>query len=194
MASLKQLLYSDLARQLRLEGRIETRPDFAGLVRRLLHYRFLPIVLCRLSRAAMLGQHSALSKIFSYLNLVLFGLEVSPRCEIGPGIFFPHCSGTVIGAWHVGSDVTIFQGVTLGAKELDMGFDSTLRPSVGDHVTLGAGAKVMGGIHIGDHAVVGANAVVVDSVVAGTVVVGIPARALLRERQLSTDILVTTLH
>jgi len=107
---------------------------------------------------------------------VLFGLEVSPRCEIGPGIFFPHPSGTVIGAWRIGSNVTIFQGVTLGAKELDMDFDFRLRPDVGDNVVLGSGSKILGGIHIGDNVAVGANSVVVDSVEADTTVVGIPAR------------------
>jgi serine O-acetyltransferase len=173
---LKQLLYSDLARQAELEGRPIARPSFAGLIRRLLHHRFLPIVLCRVSRAAMLGKIPVLPGLLTYLNIVLFGLEVSPRCEIGPGIFFPHPSGTVIGAWRIGSNVTIFQGVTLGAKELDMGFDFRLRPDVGDNAVLGAGSKILGGIHIGDNVAVGANSVVVDAVEAGSTVVGIPAR------------------
>jgi serine O-acetyltransferase len=173
---LKQLLYSDLARQARLEGRPLARPSLPGFVRRLLHHRFLPIVLCRASRAAMLGRIPVLPGLLTYLNILLFGLEVSTRCEIGPGIFLPHPSGTVIGAWRIGSNVTIFQGVTLGAKELDMGFDLRLRPDVGDNVVLGAGSKILGGIHIGDNVTVGANSVVVNSVEAGSTVVGIPAR------------------
>jgi serine O-acetyltransferase len=176
MSILKQLLYSDLARQNGLEGRPNTRPSFPGFVRRLLHHRFLPIVLCRVSRAAMLGRIPVLPGLLTYLNIVLFGLEVSPRCEIGPGIFFPHPSGTVIGAWRIGSNVTIFQGVTLGAKELDMDFDFRLRPDIGDNVVLGSGSKILGGIHIGHNVAVGANSVVVDSVEADTTVVGIPAR------------------
>lgn len=173
---LKRLLYSDLARQAGLEGKPVARPSFRGLLRRLLHHRFLPVVLCRMSRAAMLGRVRVLPELLTYLNIVLFGLEVSPRCEIGPGIFFPHPSGTVIGAWRIGSNVTIFQGVTLGAKELDMGFDFRLRPDVGDNVVLGAGSKILGGVHIGNNVTVGANSVVVDSVEAGSTVVGIPAR------------------
>lgn len=183
MPGLKQLLYRDLSRQFQLEGRKVTEPNLASFLARVLHYRYLPIVLCRLSRAALLKRVVALSRVFSYLNLVLFGLEVSPRCEIGPGIFFPHCSGTVIGAWSIGNDVTIFQGVTLGAKGLDMGFDIALRPSVGNNVLLGSGAKILGGIHIGDNAVVGANAVALDSVPAGTLVVGIPARPLAKTQR-----------
>jgi serine O-acetyltransferase len=174
---LKQLLYSDLARQYELERRPVSRPGFFSILQRLLHHRFLPIVLCRMSRAALLRKLPAVSRLLSYLNLVLFGLEVAPRCEIGPGIFFPHPAGTVIGAWRIGSNVTIFQGVTLGAKELDMGFDVGLRPEVGDNVVIGAGAKILGGIHVGDNVIIGANSVVVESIESGRTVVGIPARS-----------------
>jgi serine O-acetyltransferase len=173
---LRQLLYRDLARQIELEGKPAARPSLGGLLRRLLHHRFLPIVLCRASRAARLRNLPVLPELLTYLNIVLFGLEVTPRCEIGPGIFFPHPSGTVVGAWRIGSNVTILQGVTLGAKRMDLGFDSKLRPDVGDSVVLGAGSKILGGIHISDNVTVGANAVVVDSVEAGSTVVGIPAR------------------
>ncbi len=173
---LKQLLYSDLARQAELEGGPTAPLGFPRLLRRLLHPRFLPIVLCRGSRAAMLRRIPVLPELLSYLNILLFGLEVAPRCEIGPGIFFPHPMGTVIGARRIGSNVTIFQGVTLGAKELDMHFESALRPEVGDNVVLGAGCKILGGIHIGDHVTVGANSVVLNSVDANCTVVGMSAR------------------
>jgi serine O-acetyltransferase len=179
---LKRLLYSDLARQAELEGSAMVRPGFAGLLCRLLHPRFLPIVLCRVSRAARLRKIPVLPELLTYLNIVLFGLEVTPRCEIGPGIFFPHPSGAVIGAWRIGRNVTILQGVTLGAKRMDLGFDARLRPEVGDNVVLGAGAKILGGIRVGDNVTVGANAVVVDSVEANCTVVGIPARKVSRER------------
>ncbi|HXR14990.1 MAG TPA: DapH/DapD/GlmU-related protein [Terriglobales bacterium] len=188
MAMLRQLLYSDLARQAGLEGRLVARPGLAGVLRRLLHHRFLPIVLCRVSRAAMLGRIPVLPELLTYLNIVLFGLEVTPRCEIGPGIFFPHPSGTVVGAWRIGSNVTIFQGVTLGAKELDMGFDFRLRPEVGDNVVLGAGSKILGGIHIGDNATVGANSVVLDSVEADGMVAGVPARMVSKQRRRNNDV------
>jgi serine O-acetyltransferase len=171
-----KLLYSDLTRQYELEGWQDPRPTFFGFVCRLPHPRFLPIVLCRTSRWAMLHGIPVVPKLLTYLNIVLFGLEVSPRCEIGPGIFFPHTSGTVIGASRIGSKVIIFQGVTLGAKELDMGFDAALRPEVGDSVILGAGCKVLGGITIGENVIVGANSMVVASVEPNTTVAGIPAR------------------
>jgi serine O-acetyltransferase len=175
---LKQLLFSDLARQAELEGKPAARQSLDGLLLRLLHHRFLPIVLCRMSRAARLRKIPILPELLTYLNIVLFGLEVTPRCEIGPGIFFPHPSGTVVGAWRVGRNVTILQGVTLGAKRMDLAFDCRLRPEVGDNVVLGAGSKILGGIHIGDNVTVGANSVVLDSVEADSTVAGIPARQL----------------
>src|SRR5260370_19824247 len=95
MLKLKQLLYSDLARQTGLEGRPAKRPSFVGLLRRLPHHRFLPIVLCRVSRAAMLAEISCLPQLLTYLNILLFGLAVSPRYEIRPAAFFPHPSGTL---------------------------------------------------------------------------------------------------
>lgn len=189
---LKQLLYSDLARQSELQGKPLARPGLGRFLRRLLHHRFLPIVFCRTSRAAMLGRIPVLPELLTYLNLVLFGLEVSPRCEIGAGIFFPHPCGTVVGAWRIGNNVTIFQGVTLGAKELDLGFDSGLRPDVGNNVLLGSGSKILGGIHIGDNATVGANSVVLHSVEAGSTVVGIPARQVSNGRQRSSSTPIQT--
>jgi len=173
-----ELLSSDLARQYELERRLQ--PSQLALLGRLLHPRFLPIVLCRLSRAAWLRRIPLLSGLCGYLNLLLFGLEVPARCEIGPGIFFPHPSGTVVGAWRIGRNVTIFQGVTLGARELDMGFDPRLRPDIGDNVTIGAGAKVLGGIRVEDGAIIGANSVVIHPVEKGSTAVGIPARAVAR--------------
>lgn len=174
--SLQQLLYSDLTRQYELAGRPERQPNFLRLFARLLHYRFLPIVLYRVSRAAFLAGIPLLPGLFTYLNLVLFGLEITPRCEVGPGIFFAHTSGSVIGASRIGGNVTIFGSVTLGAKDLDMGFDPALRPEVGNNVVLGAGSKVLGPVRIGDNGTVGANAVVLHNVEANSTVVGIPAR------------------
>src|ERR1700722_19232709 len=148
---LKALLYADLERQLELSGLPGAKASLLSLLRRLLHPRFLPIVLYRCSRAALLLGIPALSHLLSYLNQIIFGIEISPKCAIGPGIFFPHTSGTVIGASKIGSNVIIFQGVTLGAKEMDMGFDPALRPVTGAFVVVGAGAKILGGISLGDN-------------------------------------------
>ena len=77
--------------------------------------------------------------------------------------------------------MTIFQGVTLGAKEMDMGFDPALRPEIGDFVVVGAGAKILGGISLGDNVRVGANSVLLRSVPANSTVAGVPAREVFSE-------------
>jgi serine O-acetyltransferase len=143
---------------------------------RLLHHRFLPLVICRFARVAFIRGIPVIPQVMTYLNVVLFGVEISSRCDIGPGLFLPHTSGTVIGAQAVGRNVTVFQGVTLGAKQLDLGFHPELRPTVGDEVTLGAGCKILGHICVGDGAIVGANSVVTMDVPPQTTVAGIPAR------------------
>lgn len=173
------LLYADLERQLQLSGHPGAKASVLSLLRRLFHPRFLPIVLCRCSRSAMLTGIPVLPYLLSYLNQIIFGIEISPKCAIGPGIFFPHTSGTVIGASKIGRNVTIFQGVTLGAKDMDMGFDRALRPELGDYVVIGAGAKVLGGISLGDNVRVGANSVLLRSVPANATVAGVPAREVL---------------
>src|ERR1035437_9595568 len=131
-AMLKENLYADLKRQYDLEGRTGKEAGLGGVLLRLLHPRFLPVVLCRLGRATLLARVPGLPQVFTYANIVLFGLEVTPRCEIGPGLFFPHTSGTVIGAWRIGRNATIYQNVTLGSKRLDMGFAASARPEIGD--------------------------------------------------------------
>jgi len=176
MSQLKELLYSDLARQYELEGRPGVRPNGFRFLARLLHFRYLPNVLCRTSRAAMLAGIPFLPKLLTYANLALFGLEVTPRCDIGPGIFFAHPVGCVIGAWKIGSNATIFQGVGLGALHPDMGFNQELRCEIGNNVTLGAGCKILGPYCIGDNVTVGANSVVMQSVAANLTVFGVPAR------------------
>jgi serine O-acetyltransferase len=120
------------------------------------------------------------------LNFFLFGIEIAVRCPIGPGLFLPHTQGTVIGAWRVGSDAIIFQGVTLGARELDFSYSEQSRPVIGDGVTIGAGAKVLGGIHVGEGARIGANSVVLHAIPAHALAVGAPARGV-KEAQGATS-------
>ena len=129
-----------------------------------------------MSRASKMARIPLLAHVFSYFNLILFGMDVTASCDIGPGIFFPHTSGIVIGASRIGSNVTIYQGVTLGARQLDMHFDPATRPIIGNDVILGSGAKILGGISVGDNAKVGANSVVVHSIEANRTVIGIPAK------------------
>jgi len=99
------------------------------------------------------------------------GIEVAAACKIGSGLFIPHTYGTVIGAFSIGANATVFQGVTLGAMHLAFSFDNSTRPMFGDNATLGSGEKVLGGIAIGRNSIVGAYSVVLSDVPSDCLVV-----------------------
>ena len=92
-----------------------------------------------------------------------------------------HTQGTVLGAASIGANVTIYQQVTLGAREIDFGYTLSLRPVVEDGVVVSAGAKVLGGLILGKDCVVGANAVVLSNVPPNHTAIGVPARFLPRQ-------------
>ena len=142
--------------------------------------RMLPVVLIRMAEFFHARRISTLAKLCSMTNVVVFGIESSPQVRTGGGLFLPHTVGTVLGAESIGDNVTILQGVTLGTAEPDNGFTVSLRPVIGNNVTLGAGAKVIGRVTIGDYAKVGANAVVLQDVPPHAIAVGVPAKIILR--------------
>jgi len=138
--------------------------------------RFVPVVILRIARFCHLSRYFRfLSPVFTWLNVLLFGIEVTPKCDIGPGLLLPHTHGTVIGATRIGANATIFQGVTLGAKYAQMDYLPESRPTVDDDVMIGAGAKILGGVNIGPRARVAANSLVIESVPADTTAIGVPA-------------------
>ena len=180
--SLRTLLLADLARQWQAAERTGTPTSWADIVRGLGNLRFLPVVLYRLAWACGKRGWSIPARVLSFVNQVVFGVEIALRLEIGPGLYIPHSGGIVLGATRIGARATIYHGVTVGAAVLDTGYDPERRPTVGDDVVLAAGAKVLGGITVGDGALVGANAVVVDDAPPMTVLGGVPARVL-RQRE-----------
>jgi serine O-acetyltransferase len=134
--------------------------------------RFVPMLLQRIAYALQVRRLGPLAKLVSLINFTLFGIEIATRCPIGPGLFFPHTQGTVIGALSIGRNATIYQGVTLGAKELDFGYSDDNRPRIGNDVLIGSGGKVLGGVSIGDRVRIGANTVVTKSLAPDVTAVG----------------------
>ncbi len=113
-------------------------------------------------------------RLISQVTRWLTGVEIHPGATIGTGFFIDHGMGVVVGETaEIGDSVTLFQGVTLGGTGKERG---KRHPTLGNHVVVGAGAKVLGGIQIGDNVKVGANAVVLRSVPANSTVVGNPGR------------------
>lgn len=182
MLQLRELLYGDLARQFEIEGKPHLKPNFFRLLARLPHYRFLPNFICRISRAAYVAGLPMIPQFFTYLNIVMFGLEVTPRCDIGPGVFFAHPNGTVVGANRVGRNVTFVQGVMVGAITVGKAFDPMERPTIGDNVILNAGCKVLGRVEVGEGATIGANSFVLKSVSPYSTVLGVPAKVIFQNQ------------
>jgi serine O-acetyltransferase len=103
-------------------------------------------------------------------------IEIHPGAALGPRLFIDHGAGVVIGETSVvGADCTIYHGVTLGGTSLSHG---KRHPTIGDRVTVGAGAKVLGNLVVGDDSRIGANAVLVRSVEDHSVVVGVPGQVI----------------
>jgi serine O-acetyltransferase len=113
-------------------------------------------------------------RIVSQLSRFLTGIEIHPGATIGRRFFIDHGMGVVIGETaEIGDDVLLYQGVTLGGTGNEQG---KRHPTLGNHVVVGTGAKVLGSIRIGNHVKIGAGSVVVKPVPDNSTVVGIPGR------------------
>jgi serine O-acetyltransferase len=130
--------------------------------------------------AHWLWQHNArfVARLVSQTARFCTGVEIHPGATLGAGLFIDHGMGVVIGETaEVGADVTMYHGVTLGGVSLDR---TKRHPTIGDRVTIGAGAKILGPITVGDDSRIGANAVVVRPVPPRSVVVGVPGQVIAR--------------
>jgi serine O-acetyltransferase len=125
-------------------------------------------------------------RFISHISRFLTGIEIHPGAVIGKGVFIDHGMGVVIGETAiVGDYALIYQGVTLGGTGKESG---KRHPTLGNHVVVGTGAKVLGNIQIGDRVRIGAGSVVLRDVPKNTTVVGIPGRVT-RQNNLSGDAL-----
>ncbi len=129
-----------------------------------------------------------LPRAISQLARWLTGIEIHPSARIGVGFFIDHGMGVVIGETaEIGDFVTLFQGVTLGGTGKERG---KRHPTLGNHVVVGAGAKILGGIRVGDNVKIGANSVVLKSVPANSTVIGVPARIIKSEGERLPDLMM----
>ena len=132
------------------------------------------VVWHRLSHWLWGQEFRLLARFSSQIARWLTGIEIHPAAKLGRRFVIDHGMGVVIGETaEVGDDCYFYHQVTLGVARTMGG---KRHPTVGNNVIIGAGAKVLGAIHIGEGARIGANAVVIAPVPAGTTVVGIPAR------------------
>ncbi len=126
----------------------------------------------RAAHALLRAGVPVLPRVIAYVTRAVTGVEIHPAAVIGRELFIDHGAGVVIGETAViGDRVTLYQGVTLGGTGFQRG---KRHPTLGDNVTVGSGAKLLGPIDVGAGAKVGANTVVVEDVPPGATVVGNP--------------------
>ncbi len=165
-------------------SKLEVALTYAGF-HALLFYRF----------AHWMAKHRApfLPRALSQFARFLTGIEIHPRAIIGSGLFIDHGMGVVIGeTTEIGDNVTLFQGVTLGGTGKQRG---KRHPTLGSHVVVGAGAKVLGPIRIGDYVKIGANSVVLQDVPDHSTVVGIPGKIVrIKDERVPDEALLDHIH
>jgi serine O-acetyltransferase len=141
----------------------------------------------RVSHAMWRSKLRLLARILSQFGRFLTGVDIHPGARLGPRLFIDHATGVVIGETAVvGSDVTIYQGVTLGGTGKGHG---KRHPTVCDGVFIGNNANILGNITVGENSRVGAGSVVLNDVPPNSTVVGVPAHIVYRngQRVLITD-------
>ncbi|WP_041607902.1 serine O-acetyltransferase [Halobacteroides halobius] len=158
----------------------ERDPAANGLLEVLLTYSGLhAIIFYRLAHPLYNLGLRTIPRIISQIGRFLTGIEIHPGAKIGPGFFIDHGMGVVIGeTTEIGSNVTLYQGVTLGGTGKETG---KRHPTIGDNVMISAGAKVLGSIEIGDNVKIGAGAVVLEEAPNDCTVVGIPGRIVVKD-------------
>ncbi len=148
---------------------------------------FHAILLHRLAHKLHTSQLRFPARLVSQFSRALTGIEIHPGATIGRRFFIDHGMGVVIGETaEIGDDVLLYQGVTLGGTGKEKG---KRHPTIGDHVVIGTGAKVLGNIRVGDHVKIGAGSVVVHPVPDHSTVVGIPGRVVRVRGEATDDVL-----
>ncbi|MBT2583609.1 serine O-acetyltransferase [Planococcus sp. ISL-109] len=120
-----------------------------------------------------------IARAISQISRFFTGIEIHPGAVIGRRLFIDHGMGVVVGeTCEIGNDVTLYQGVTLGGTGKERG---KRHPTLGDHVLVATGAKVLGSITIGENSKVGAGSVVLKDVPPNSTVVGIPGKVVIQD-------------
>lgn len=116
-----------------------------------------------------------IARLISQISRFLTLIEIHPGAVLGNGILIDHGAGVVIGETAVvGDNCTIYQGVTLGGVGTQKG---KRHPTLGNNVTVGCGAKILGNFEVGDNSKIAANAVLLKAIESDVTAAGVPARA-----------------
>ena len=118
------------------------------------------------------------------------GIDIHPKATIGEKFFIDHGTGVVIGeTCTIGSNVKIYQSVTLGAKSFPVDEEGNpiknvkRHPDIGDNVVIYAGATILGGnTVIGENSVIGGNVWLTHSVPKNTTVFNAQPNPILKQK------------
>lgn len=177
MSELIELLRKDLARfeqTFRLRNQPYSRKK-VFLESFLFKAGFQAVFLYRLSHYFFLRNKIYLAWFLTRLNVFFTGAEIEFNAKIGPGLFIAHPVGIVIGrGTTLGSNVTLFQGVTFGARSWHAKSIDKF-PSVGNDCFFFANSTIVGGISIGNKCIVASNSLLVEDLLDGSLACGVPA-------------------
>jgi serine O-acetyltransferase len=151
----------------------EEADDLRAIVRGLLSQGFQALVVYRMFRwFHERGIPTQPMRFFvERLTEIVTGISIPAQAQIGKGLRIHHFGGIIIHSETViGEGCTLYHGVTLGDRG---GWGGA--PRIGNHVMIGAGAKILGDVTVGDDCRIGANAVVTTSVPPRCLAVGVPA-------------------
>jgi serine O-acetyltransferase len=143
---------------------------------------FRAVFLYRLGRWFKIKKIGFLAGLCQRLMHHLCHCWISVTAEIGPGFLIAHVGGIIIGGKTIiGSNCDIRQNVTFGGNFKKQDENGRTQPTVGNNVSIAAGACILGPVKVGNFAIVGANSVVTRDVPENMIVSGIPAKVI-RER------------
>ena len=164
-AQIKEDLNAIMLRDPAAKSRLEAALCYPGLHAIWLH---------RIAHSLYTKGWVVLPRMINTFSRFLTGIDIHPGAKLGPGLFIDHGMGLVIGETaELGSNVTLYQGVTLGGTGKETG---KRHPTIGNNVVVSSGAKILGSFKVGDNSKIGSGSVVLHEVPPNSVVVGIPGR------------------
>lgn len=166
---LRQVFRADLA------AVYDRDPACGRYIEPLLYFKgFHALVTHRFSHALWISGRKDFALYLQSQASEKFSVDMHPSARIGQGIMIDHGHSIVVGETaSVGDNVSILHGVTLGGTGKETG---ARHPSIGNSVMIGAGAKVLGNIHVGDCSRIAAGSVVLKDVPDASTVAGVPAK------------------
>lgn len=152
----------------------ERDPACHSYLQPILFFKGFQAIQCyRIGHWLWLRRRRDMAYFFQMRTSEVFGVDIHPGAKFGHGVMIDHAHSIVIGETAVvGNNVSMLHSVTLGGTGKE---DGDRHPKVGDGVMIGAGAAILGNIHIGHCSRIAAGSVVLHDVPPCKTVAGVPA-------------------